>query len=155
MSDGEKLLLTEQGWNRLREELLVLQRQQRSRAGECMDIAQSAERGGKESEYRQSKLACLDRRVEWLEEVLSKAMPVDTSDHVPGAVGIGSPVIVRWEDGEEEGYTIVGPPEVDTPAGRISYESPIGQALMGRHAGEWVTAEPPGGRCRLQLLVVE
>ena len=59
-------------------------------------------------------------------------------------IALGSSVRVREADGEEE-YTIVSPGEVDATVGRISAESPVGKALMGRRPGECVQVQTPGG----------
>jgi transcription elongation GreA/GreB family factor len=61
---------------------------------------------------------------------------------------------VRWEEDGEETYTIVEPAEVDSSAGRISYESPVGQVLVDRRAGDWVAVETLVGPAWLEVLAV-
>jgi transcription elongation factor GreA len=61
---------------------------------------------------------------------------------------------VRWEEDGEETYLIVEPAEVDVSAGRISYESPVGQALMDRRAGDRVAVETLAGPAWLDVLAV-
>ena len=72
-----------------------------------------------------------------------------------GAVaGLGSAVTVRWEDGDEATYTIVGALAVDPSTHRISYESPVGRALLGRQVAEWVEVATPARRQRLLVVAV-
>ncbi len=149
----QEIYLTEEGWRRLRSELAALLKLRGSRSSQVAEIADGIEWGESTSPNIQS-ITVLDRRIADLEEVLSRAVPVRSADREPGLAGIGSRVAVRWEDGEEETYTLVGPPEVDLPAGKISYESPVGRALMGRHRGESVEVATPGGPGRLELLEV-
>ena len=68
-----------------------------------------------------------------------------------GAVRLGSTVTVEDEFGKTS-YTIVGPAEVDAGSGRISLESPVGKALIGREPGEEVEVDTPGGARRVRIL---
>jgi transcription elongation GreA/GreB family factor len=101
-----------------------------------------------------SELALTDRRIAEIQAVLTRAQPIDHADRIPGVVGLGSRVTVRWEEDGEETYIIVEPAEVDSSAGRISYESPVGQALVDRRAGDWVAVETLVGPAWLEVLAV-
>jgi transcription elongation factor GreA len=103
----------------------------------------------------QPELGLLERRTAELEAVLARATPLDRGKQTPGVVGIGSRVTVRWEADGEETYTIVEPVEIAPSAGRISHESPVGQALMGRRAGGRVAVPVAGGTAWLEIVVVE
>jgi transcription elongation factor GreA len=149
------VLLTRDGWERLREELASLRNQQGSRTSEYMGMVRSSEPGEAGLRAVQSEIASADLRIAQLQEILSKAVPVEPEAREPGVAGVGSRLTVRWEgDGDEE-YLLVGPPEVDPSAGRISYESPVGGALMGRRQGEWIEVATPAGPSRLQILEVQ
>jgi transcription elongation GreA/GreB family factor len=102
----------------------------------------------------QGDLALVDRRIAEIESVLARAQPLDDRDRVPGVVGVGSRVTVRWEEDGEETYTIVEPAEVAVSAGRISYESPVGQALMEQRVGDRVMVETLAGPSWLEVLAV-
>jgi transcription elongation factor GreA len=102
-----------------------------------------------------SELALADRRISEIQSVLARALPIDQLDRIPGVVGLGSHVTVRWEEDGEETYTIVEPAEVDSSAGRISYESPVGQALIDRRVGDRVAVETLAGPAWLEVLAVE
>jgi transcription elongation factor GreA len=69
-------------------------------------------------------------------------------------VSVGSTVVVEIE-GDEERYTIVGAIEAKPAAGRISNESPIGRALIGKRAGESAQFATPGGMATLKILRIE
>lgn len=103
----------------------------------------------------QGELAVVDRRIVEIRAVLARAQPIDDLDRVPGVVGLGSQVTVRWAEDGEERYTIVDPAEVAASAGRISYVSPVGQALMERRAGDRVAVETAAGAAWLDVLAVE
>ena len=70
-----------------------------------------------------------------------------------GVIGIGSRVCVRDHDGEIE-FRIVDPTEADAIAERVSAESPIGQALLGRRAGDLVRFRAPGGVLAVTIIEV-
>lgn len=102
-----------------------------------------------------SELALVERRIAEIQGVLARAQPIDHDDRIPGVVGLGSRVTVRWEEDGEETYTIVDPAEVDSSAGRISYESPVGHALTDRRVGDWVAVETLAGSAWLEVLAVD
>ncbi len=155
MRTADRILLTGRGWEKLQGELLSLRKQRASAPRACVEIAEAAEPGEGGLGYVQSDLASLDRRISQLEQILSRAVPVGPDHREPGVAGVGSRVAVCWEDGEREDYVLVGPPEVDLQAGYISYESPVGGALLGRREGDWVEVAAPQGPCRLQVVMVE
>lgn len=72
-----------------------------------------------------------------------------------GVVVLGSHVAVGEVDGSQADYQIVIPGEADPVAGRISYESPMGQALLGHRAGADVTVTAPAGRRQVRIIAVE
>jgi transcription elongation factor GreA len=149
MTCAQEILLTKEGWQRLHGELRSLQERQSSEASMCRELAQAAEPGALASDYLQSEVAPLDRRIAQLEEALGRARPVGPADREPGRVGVGSEVAVRWEDGAEESYVLVGPPEVDLEAGRISRVAgragaPGGTSGRLGHGGDARRSAPPG-----------
>ena len=70
-----------------------------------------------------------------------------------GVIAVGSTVTVTDDHGDAV-YTIVGPAEVDLSAGRISMESPVGKAVMGRKVGDEVTVQTPAGARKLRITKV-
>jgi transcription elongation factor GreA len=102
-----------------------------------------------------AEFALASWRIAEIEAVLRRAQPIDLAARMPGVVGLGSRVVVHWEEDGNETYIIVDPAEVDASAGRISYESPVGQALMGRRAGDRVTVELVAGPVAIEVLAVD
>ena len=154
MKTMSEILITQEGWERLHAELARLRGLQGSSNAEYKDVFLDLEPGDAALRYMQGEVSSLGRRISHLQEVLARAVPVASSDLLPGVVGVGSRVVVRWEDGGEESYVVVGPPEVDVQSNRISRESPVGRALEGRRTGEWVEVATPGGCSRLEIIAV-
>jgi len=106
------------------------------------------------SEYESARReqSFVEGRIQALEALIRSAVVVE-ADAGNGAVGVGSTVVVEL-DGEPVSWTIVGSSEADPAAGRISYAAPVGQALLGRRAGDEAVARLPGGELRLRVLEV-
>jgi transcription elongation factor GreA len=96
----------------------------------------------------------LEGRIQELEYILSNAVIIKKNNS-KDVVGIGSHVTIQEEDSPEETYHLVGPTEADPVKGKISHESPIGQALIDHKVGETVEAETPGGMIKLKILKIE
>lgn len=99
-------------------------------------------------------LALLEGRIGELRALLAVAEPIEDMPGRDGIVRLGVRVKIRHEDGEEASYMLVSPAEADPRRGRISEESPIGRALVGKKKNEEVTAETPRGPERLVVLDV-
>lgn len=87
----------------------------------------------------------LESRIAELEHIVKNARVIEAAAGKAGTVALGSTVKVVEEGGPEESYRIVGPAEADPLAGRISNESGLGGALLGKQAGEEVEVPTPGG----------
>ena len=99
-------------------------------------------------------LALLEGRIGELRALLAAAEPIEENSSRDGIIRLGARVKLRHEDGEEASYMLVSPAEADPRRGRISEESPIGRALVGKKKNEEVTAETPSGPERLVVLDV-
>ncbi len=150
----EKMLLTQEGWRRLHEELAALRKQRDLEMGEHRQAGHSGDWVESAVQYMSSDAVALGRRVAQLEKVLLRSTPVGPANREQGKIGVGSKVVVRWDDGGQDNFLLVGPPEVDIATGRISYEAPVGCALMGRQVGEWVEVISPDGPSQLQIIAV-
>jgi transcription elongation GreA/GreB family factor len=147
MVSGLALGLTADGMQQLTNELVAV----RDRRVTLADaLATSPDDAGE----IQGELFLVDRRIAEIQSVLARAQPIDHDHRIPGVVGLGSRVTVRWEEDGEETYTIVEPAEVDSSAGRISYESPVGHALIDRRVGERVAVETLVGPAWLEVLAI-
>lgn len=119
-----------------------------AREGVHGDLADAAElsEAQRQQDLVESRIAELARLLEEAEVVRAPS--------VAGVIGLGSRVTFRDEEGIDA-FTLVGPVEATFKVGRISVESPVGRALLGRRAGESVEVDTPAGRRRLEILKVE
>ncbi|MDA8216693.1 MAG: GreA/GreB family elongation factor [Dehalococcoidales bacterium] len=154
MRRAEDVPLTEEGRARLREELWSLQSRRSIKVSEHEALLTEGEGSDAPAADLRHQIALLERRIARLREALARAWAGDQQTGEPDVAGLGSRVTLRWEDGDEEQYTLVGPLEADVSEGRLSHASPIGQALLGRRKGEQVEVRTPGGPRRLLLLAV-
>jgi transcription elongation factor GreA len=148
MVSGATVMLTGDGVQQLTHDLQAFQQR---RVSLTEAVATSPDDVGE----LQREIALVDRRIAEIRSVLARAQPIDHVDRVPGVVGLGSRVTVRWDGDGEETYTIVEPAEVAPSAGRISYESPVGRALLDHRAGARVAVETIAGTEWLEVLAVE
>lgn len=147
--------LTSEGKVKIEEELRQLRSVRRKEAEERIRIAREVADAAGNPEYDEAKdeLGFIDGRIRHLETMLADAVLIDPNHNDShGVVHIGSEVVVRNEDGEEETYTIVGKAEANPRLGRISNESPIGRALLERRPGDEVEVAVPDGTRRLQVV---
>ena len=95
-----------------------------------------------------------EARIRELEAIIKNHVVIH-DDREPGVVSMGSTVHFK-EDGEaEESYRIVGPAEADPKAGRVSYESALGKALMGHRVGDQVEVNTPNGSYRVTVVSID
>ncbi len=147
--------LTPEGYKKLEEELEYLRTVRRREVAQRLHEALAE--GGElienaEYEAAKNEQAFVEGRIQELEYLLANAHVV--ADASTDEVGIGSKVRVRYEDGSEETYTVVGAAEASPREGLISNESPLGRALLGHRAGEEVTVEAPDGAFKVKIIAV-
>jgi transcription elongation factor GreA len=147
------LVLTDEGMKRLKDELEALRERLSAKVAE-QARARAVATDPQTAERLSAEVAHLRARVVRLQEAIDRAEIRDLPDRGPAAVGIGSRVRARWDDGRMSTYLIVGLAEADPRSGRLSYESPVAQALIGKRQGERVEVEAPGGRWQLSILPV-
>jgi transcription elongation factor GreA len=99
-------------------------------------------------------LALLEGRIGELRALLASAEAIEDGASSDGIIRLGANIKIRHADGEEASYKLVSPAEADPRRGRISEESPIGRALVGRKKNEEVTADTPSGPEHLVVLDV-
>ncbi len=103
--------------------------------------------------YGKKKLREIDRRLRFLSKRLDSATVVDPKEQTDrGRVFFGGTVTLEDEDGQEATYQVVGADETDTKGGRISMDSPVGRALLGKKVGESVTVNRPRGEIELTVV---
>jgi len=148
--------ITPEGAQRLREELEHLWRVERPRVTrEVSDAAAQGDRSeNAEYIYGKRRLREIDRRLRWLAKRLDELVVVDPKPAREGVVYFGARVRLEAEDGETVEYRLVGPDEFDASAGRISVDSPVGRALLGREEGDEVVVRRPRGEAVFTVLEV-
>lgn len=108
------------------------------------------------SEYEDTKeeLVIIEARVREIENLLRHAQ-VATKSNVVGVVQFGSHVTLLDESGEREAWTLVSPEEANTLHGKISTQSPVGAAVLGKRVGDKVIVRAPGGETTFTVERVE
>lgn len=147
--------LTREGYNRLQDELEHLRTVRRQEVAERLHEALEGGDLGvdPDAEYEAAKneQAFVEGRIKELEMLLSQARVVDAPKD-SDTVTVGSKVTILEDGGEEEAYIIVGAAEADPRSGRISNESPLGKALMGKRVGDEVTVNAPQGSFSVKVV---
>ena len=152
------LYITRVGAERLRAELKHLLTVERPKV--TAEVAHAASLGDRSENaeylYGKKRLREIDRRLHFLHKRLEQLTVVDPAQQKDaGRVYFGATVTLEnEEDGRRVTYQLVGPDETDSDTGRISVDSPIGRALMGRHQGDTVTVQRPRGEADFTVLQI-
>lgn len=146
----KKIPLTQKHFDELTAKLNYLKTEGKAEVALALKTAKEFGDLSENAEYTAAKDAQqkLETDIVRLEEILSVAYPIDMSLISTKTVQVGLTVKVLFDGDDEEDaetYTIVNPLEVDTTANKISDESPLGKALIGKQAGDGVTFKSPGG----------
>ena len=152
MADGN-FILTQEGKDKLEEELHFLETEKRAEIGERIKVAR--EFGDiSENDDAKNEQGMMEARIAEISRILSEATVVNTPKR-SNSVHIGSTVTVDM-GGRERVFTIVGGAESDAAAGKISNESPVGSVLLGRKKGDVVeTTGPTGRKITMTILKLE
>ena len=148
-------LLTQDGYNKLEEELEYLKTVKRKEVAERLKVAISFGDLSENAEYDEAKneQAKLEEQILKLDEKLRKAVIIDESQIDLDIVMVGSIVkLYDFDFDEEIEYSIVGSAEADPFEGKISNESPVGKALLGARVGEVVEVQVPDGANKFNVL---
>ena len=156
MSEQE-VILTREGLKQLEDELENLRTVKRAEVKERLKEAIALGDLSENSEYDDAKneQAVMEGRILELEKMIRNAKVIDEDAHQEGTVTVGSLVKVKdIEFDEINEYRLVGTVEADPMNNRISNESPVGRALLGRKKGEIVDVEVPAGIIKYEILEV-
>ena len=157
MEDKKEILLTQEGYQKLEDEVEFLKTVRRREVAERIKVAISFGDLSENAEYDEAKneQAQVEERIMKLENMIRKAVIIDESQIDLNVVTIGSIVKVNdVEFDEEVEYTIVGSAEADPYEGKISNESPVGKALLGRTIGDVVEVQVPDGVAKFEILEI-
>lgn len=155
--ENNEVLLTPEGLKKLEQELEHLKSVKRREVAERIKVAREFGDLSENSEYEEAKneQAFIEGRIATLEKMLRHARVVAKEDVDPQQVNIGSTVTLKdLATGEVLQYTIVGSNEADPRQGRISYQSPVGKAVMGRAVGSKVEVRLPAGSVQYEIVSV-
>jgi transcription elongation factor GreA len=157
MAETKKYVMTYEGVKKLEDELEYLKTVKRKEITEKIKVALGYGDLSENSEYDEAKneQAFVEGRIMQLENMLKNASIVDESEVSTDAVSIGSVVKIKdYEFDEEVEYTIVGSAESDPMNCKISNESPVGKAFMGKKVGDVIEVAVPGGMGKFEILEI-
>jgi transcription elongation factor GreA len=158
MSNNQPVYLTEEGLHKIKEELEYLTTTRRREVAQMIAEAKAEGDLSENAGYDEAKTqqGFLEGRVRDLENILKHAVIINESEGARNLISIGRTVIVREVGTDfEETYTIVGSLEADPVNGRVSNESPMGKALLGKKKGQKVIVQSPGGEITFEILKIE
>jgi len=156
MSEKETFL-TSEGLAKLEEELEHLRTVRRHEVAEKIQQAKELRSSVTSPEYEEAKneQGFVEGRILEIERIIKNATIIHHEDVNIEFVEVGNEVRVQLQDGSEEHYTIVGSAEANPGEWRISNESPMGQALLGKRVGDEVEMEAPAGLLKLRILEIK
>ncbi len=153
------LYITRAGAEKLRAELKYLLTVERPKVTAEVSFAASLGDRSENAEYIYGKkrLREIDRRLRFLDKRLERLTVVEPTEHKdPNKVFFGATVTLEnEEDATKVTYQLVGPDETDLKTGKISVDSPVGRALLGKKAGDVVTVHRPKGEVDFALLAIK
>lgn len=153
--DSEIFYLSKEKLGELKIELDKLKTVERQQVAKDLEYSKSLGDLSENAEYHEAreKQADIEDRINQVEHILKNAEVV--SDHKGGTVSVGSEVSIKKTGGKEEKFKIVGSEEADMISGKISYQSPLGEALIDKKKGETVAVTTPKGETKYKILSVK
>jgi transcription elongation factor GreA len=150
--------LTKEGFQKLQEELDHLRTAKRQEVAERLHEAMEGGELIENAEYEAAKneQAFVEGRIQELDLLLATAQIIEENGKTKknDAIQVGSKVTIKEGNFEAETFTIVGAAEANPREGKISNESPIGKAILGRKLGDIVKVETPGGTYNVKIIKV-
>lgn len=156
MPDENKEYLSKEKFEELQKELDSLKSLRRKEIAERLEFAKSLGDLSENAEYHEARQeqAETEDRINQLETIIQNASIIHKSKG--DVVAVGSTVVVNKGTKKDSiTYKIVGAEETNTAEGKISYKSPIGEALVGKTKGESVTVDTPGGEVKYKIIDVK
>ncbi|GEL77505.1 transcription elongation factor GreA [Tenuibacillus multivorans] len=157
MAQEKSYYMTEEGLEKLQQELEELKTVRRPEVVERIKVARSFGDLSENSEYDAAKdeQAFVESRVAQVEQMIRNAVIIENNQESSDIVQLGKHVkFIELPDGDEEEYQIVGSAEADPFEGRISNDSPMAQSLLGKKVGEQVSVQTPGGEIEVKIVEV-
>src|SRR5215210_7245142 len=156
MASADKVPMLEEGHRKLTDELKRL-KNERPEIVEAIEAARAHGDLSENAEYHAAKehQGQVEASIVDIEDRLSRAMVIDPTTLSGNKVVFGATVTLKDEEDKKVRYQLVGQTEADAKVGRISYNSPLGRALIGRQIGEEVEVSTPSGDRYYQIKKVE
>lgn len=158
MNDNEtQAFLTAEKFEELKKELEHLKTVRRKEVAESLEYARSLGDLSENAEYQEARdmQAAIEERISYLEKVIKEAKIV-AHDKKGGVIGLGSVVFIQKDkEKDTRSYTIVGSDEANIHERKLSYLSPLGEALMGKTKGEEFIFDTPSGKQKYKVMKVE
>ncbi|MFU0792004.1 transcription elongation factor GreA [Virgibacillus proomii] len=158
MAIEKSYYMTQEGKEKLEQELHYLKTERRQEVVERIKIARDFGDLSENSEYDAAKdeQAFVESRIAQLEKMIRNSVIIENDNENPNVVSLGKSVTFQeLPDGEKETYTIVGSAEADPFEGKISNDSPMAQSLIGQEVGAEVSVATPGGDIQVKIVSVE
>lgn len=152
----EQQIISEEGYKKLKEELEHLTNVKRKEIADRIEKAKELGDLSENAEYQEAKdaQAFNETRVAELNNILKNVTVVQNNNNKE-EVSMGSTVTIENDKGEQKKYTIVSFNEVDPQEGKISNESPLGMAFLGKKKGQQATVQTPKGEIQYKIKKIE
>jgi transcription elongation factor GreA len=157
MATAEKVPMLAEGHRKLSEQVRHLKQIERPAIVEAIEAARAHGDLSENAEYHAAKerQGQVEATIADIEDQLARAMVIDPSTLSGNKVVFGATVTLLDEDEKKVKYQLVGQVEADAKDGRISYNSPLGRALIGREVGDEVEVSTPSGDRYYEIAKVE
>ena len=154
----QQVMLTEEGFEKLENELEYLETEKRREVAKRIKVAREFGDISENSEYDDAKneQAFVEGRIQEIKNMLNNAHVVKDEEITDKKVNLGTTVMLHDLDSDEKiSYTLVGSAEADPLNYKISNESPIGKAILGHVIGDEVTVETPAGEVDYEIISIK
>ena len=154
----KEVILTAEGYKKLQEEIDYLRGEKRREVAERIRVAREFGDIAENAEYDDAKneQAMLEHKIAQLEERLLSARVITKKEISKDEVSVGSRVVLRDVKARKEvEYHIVGSAEANPTENKLSNESPVGKAIMGRKKGETVEVAAPRGKLKFKIMDIK
>lgn len=153
----QKTIYTKEGFQKLKDELEYLKTTRRAEVGQMLKEARSFGDLSENSEYDEARdqQAKVESRIAELEYLIKNGVVMSDEDAAKNIISIGTTVTIKYSDGREVTYDLVGSNEVEPLKHRISDLSPIGMALIGHKEGDTIIINTPSGEKEITVVAFE
>jgi transcription elongation factor GreA len=157
MASADKVPMLAEGHRKLNEQVRHLKMIERPEVVQAIEDARAHGDLSENAEYHAAKerQGQIEATIADIEDQLSRAMVIDPSTLSGDKIVFGATVTLLDEDQKKVRYQLVGQVEADAKDGKISYNSPLGRALIGRHVGEEVEVSTPSGDRYYEIKKIE